>query len=643
MTSAQSTLASALSTPSLGEAPPPRSEIEVQPSAALELNWVLHRAKDSHQFGEPINLDPNISFSADLARRVSEFWIDGARDFVEVPVLAHWSGTLFETDPSMLFRRIPQVLRTLSLHGFGLSSERPDEREVIERRLDHLARDPEFCSSYVQLLEEVWGAVQPAWIARGLPMVLLECAAWERELADGALLTDLLTPNHAVLQMGLIPLLKAGIANHEVVVSPGYFVVDGHILDFPGVLSVGVRATPLHSVSGYVLRGRIVARFAQMLGNASRAAILASLLDAPGSVAELSQATALSQRTVRTHLRILKSSGLVDVDTHRALSRFRTVEGSVDYVLNEMSARLQGDHGRAGHLHSDRVSVGAGFTAIFDQAPIAIIQLDLRGRCLACNPETQRMLGYSKIEIGQLRGTHLLADEDDGGVFELNDRVRDDQSRSDVRLRRKDGSIFWASVTVSAVCDDEGRVRFAYVMLEDLSDRRGAEDFLTGLPNRVLFLSQLERLLAASRRTGENVAVLMLDLDGFKLVNDTLGHEAGDGLLRQVGLRLVAALRAGDTVSRLGGDEFGVLPMGSTTAESAAGIATKLRAALLQPFIMDGVPVSIGASFGIALSSDHGTSVSTLMGLADEAMYAAKRNRCGYQLAPRTTPGGAAS
>ncbi|HVC99096.1 MAG TPA: sensor domain-containing diguanylate cyclase, partial [Pirellulales bacterium] len=254
-------------------------------------------------------------------------------------------------------------------------------------------------------------------------------------------------------------------------------------------------------------------------------------------------------------------------------------------------------------------------------------------RCLACNPETQRMLGYSQVEIGQLRGTHLLADQDDSGVFELNDRIGDAQNRSDVRLRRKDGSIFWSSVTVSEVCDDEGRTRFVYVMLEDLSDRRGAEDFVTGLPNRVLFLGQFERLLAASRRSGDNVAVLMLDLDGFKVVNDTLGHEVGHGLLRQVGLRLVATLRAADTVSRLGGDEFGVLPMGSSTPESAAQMAIKLRTALLEPFIMDGVPVSVGASFGIALSADHGTSVSTLMGRADEAMYSAKRSGLGYQIA----------
>jgi diguanylate cyclase (GGDEF)-like protein len=213
------------------------------------------------------------------------------------------------------------------------------------------------------------------------------------------------------------------------------------------------------------------------------------------------------------------------------------------------------------------------------------------------------------------------------------DKAGSAQRRNDVRLRRKDGSVFWGSVTVSVVCDDQGRARFTHVMLGDLSDRRGAEDFVTGLPNRVLFVAQLERLLALSRRTGNDVGVLMLDLDGFKQVNDTLGHDVGDGLLRQVGLRLGAALRGSDTVARLGGDEFGVLIFGHSTIHSATAVATKLRNALLEPFLMEGIAVKVGAIVGVALGSSSSTTVSSLMGRVDQAMYAAKRAGSGYQVA----------
>jgi diguanylate cyclase (GGDEF)-like protein len=173
-------------------------------------------------------------------------------------------------------------------------------------------------------------------------------------------------------------------------------------------------------------------------------------------------------------------------------------------------------------------------------------------------------------------------------------------------------------------------------MLEDLSDRRGAEDVVTGLPNRALFHAQVERLLALSRRGGYQTALLILDLDGFKAVNDSLGHEVGDALLHQVGGRLVSSLRGADTVARLGGDEFGVALMGPSTDASATTITHKLRAALLRPFTIDGQPVSVGASFGIALSTGQGTTTAELLSRADEAMYTAKRSQSGYQVAATT-------
>jgi GGDEF domain-containing protein len=125
----------------------------------------------------------------------------------------------------------------------------------------------------------------------------------------------------------------------------------------------------------------------------------------------------------------------------------------------------------------------------------------------------------------------------------------DSLRRSEVRLRRKDGTLFWVAVTVSLVCDESNVGRFTYAMVEDLSDRRGAEDALTGLPNGVIFTDQLKRMSALSARDGTRFVVLTLDLDGFKNVNDTLGHAAGDLVLQEVG----KTIDSGATSSGQGG------------------------------------------------------------------------------------------
>ncbi len=157
-------------------------------------------------------------------------------------------------------------------------------------------------------------------------------------------------------------------------------------------------------------------------------------------------------------------------------------------------------------------------------------------------------------------------------------------------------------------------------------------DSLTGLPNRILLADRLEHALSASLRDGSRVGLLLLDLDGFKDVNDSLGHHAGDQLLRQVADRLVGVLRASDTVSRLGGDEFAMcLPDVSSTAEASA-VAAKILTVLLKPFELAEMAVSVSASVGVAVSGEHGHEPSLLLQRADIAMYRAKRARCGWAL-----------
>ncbi len=154
-------------------------------------------------------------------------------------------------------------------------------------------------------------------------------------------------------------------------------------------------------------------------------------------------------------------------------------------------------------------------------------------------------------------------------------------------------------------------------------------DSLTGLPNRALFNDRIEQAVAVARRHGSRLAVLQLDLDRFKLVNDTLGHQMGDRLLREVGARIAGALqRTSDTVARLGGDEFAVL-LPTESVDGAVRVAQRLAEVLAEPMVIEGQLVDVGASIGVAGFPDHGSDAPTLLRCADVAMYGAKRNGSG--------------
>ena len=174
--------------------------------------------------------------------------------------------------------------------------------------------------------------------------------------------------------------------------------------------------------------------------------------------------------------------------------------------------------------------------------------------------------------------------------------------------------------------DDDQRTRED--LLAEIEELRIAalHDALTGLANRALFSDRLERAVAYARRTRHRFAVVMLDLDGFKDVNDRFGHPAGDALLRATATRLQAAVRESDTVARLGGDEFGMV-LFDTDRDGATGVVTKLRVELTRNVFLDDAEVSAGVSAGVAVFPDDATDPESLLRTADNAMYADKRER----------------
>jgi diguanylate cyclase (GGDEF)-like protein len=181
------------------------------------------------------------------------------------------------------------------------------------------------------------------------------------------------------------------------------------------------------------------------------------------------------------------------------------------------------------------------------------------------------------------------------------------------------------------------RTRSLEIATEELQRKQAENEYqalhdaLTGLPNRVMFHQRLqEELDAAPAR--RQVAVMIMDLDHFKEINDTLGHHHGDLLLREIGPRVGGALREGDIIARLGGDEFGVLLREVGGERAAADVARRVLRALEQPFVLEGLALNVSGSIGIACSPDHGGDVETLLQRADVAMYAAKESRAGYEL-----------
>ncbi len=296
---------------------------------------------------------------------------------------------------------------------------------------------------------------------------------------------------------------------------------------------------------------------------------------------------------------------------------------------------------------SDRIAAEAEMETLsqaLKQAADSVVITDRQGIIQYVNPAFERITGYSRdTAIGHTHNIVKSGRHDEAYYGHLWSTILDGGIFCDVTInRRADGSLYYEEKTITPIRDAQGEIEKFVSTGKDITDRMESQqrlyhlahhDAVTNLPNRVLFLERLEHAIANSPRTGRLTAVVFLDLDRFKNINDTLGHDIGDKLLIAVGDRLSSCVRDSDTVARLGGDEFTILLENVAYAEDIAPIARNLLASLATPFHVGDHELFTTASLGISIYPGDGLDARTLLKNADTAMYRAKeRGRNNFQL-----------
>lgn len=274
--------------------------------------------------------------------------------------------------------------------------------------------------------------------------------------------------------------------------------------------------------------------------------------------------------------------------------------------------------------------------AALSSAGNGVFITDRRGRIRWINASFSRLTGFSAEEaMGETPGILKSGKQDEAYYQSLWESILQGEVWSNETVeRRKDGTLFTVQQTITPIRDEEGEITHFISILEDITAQKETDarihrmahyDALTDLPNRALFYDRLQQVLAQAKRGNHGAALIFLDLDRFKAVNDTLGHHVGDLLLQEVAKRVRGCVREIDTVARLGGDEFTVLLSEVEDRESAAIVAGKIIAAFAEPFLLDGHELSSSTSIGLALYPRDADECEELVKCADSAMYEAKQ------------------
>jgi diguanylate cyclase (GGDEF)-like protein/PAS domain S-box-containing protein len=285
------------------------------------------------------------------------------------------------------------------------------------------------------------------------------------------------------------------------------------------------------------------------------------------------------------------------------------------------------------------------FRSIFDHAPIGVAMVSLEGRYLQVNRSLGEILGYTEEELQALTWQEITHPDDLAASSAYARRIVEGEFpryHLEKRFLHADGHKVWASLSVSLVRDGEGEPLYFVSQIQDVSERKVLEerlmhqafhDTLTGLPNRHLLVNRLAHALERTRRRGDRqVVVLFMDLDGFKIVNDSLGHDTGDHLLTLLAERLRRCVRPEDTLARFGGDEFVVLLEDVEDPGEAVRVAERITNELKKPFVMDGRSLVASVSIGIALGNVRTKNPLDLLRDADTAMYRAKSEHADHRI-----------
>lgn len=300
--------------------------------------------------------------------------------------------------------------------------------------------------------------------------------------------------------------------------------------------------------------------------------------------------------------------------------------------------------------HHDADAQAELFRLLAENSTDTIVRGDLDGVRLYVSPSVRNLLGYEPEELTGRRALEITHPEDAEAFRDalrplLEGRV--ESVVSEQRQRRRDGRWIWLEALVKLTRDEAGRPDGYVASVRDITRRKEAEarlahgashDVLTDLPNRALLHERLAQELSRARREGSRFALLALDLDCFKQVNDTYGHDAGDTVLRTAAQRFRQTLRAEDMVARVGGDEFVVIQgSGGASSEGVTRLATRLIEAMAVPISAQGVELAVGLSAGIVVAPVGGVGPDELLRLADQALYRAKREGRGRYHCADTT------
>mgnify|MGYP000889279855 CR=1 FL=1 len=319
--------------------------------------------------------------------------------------------------------------------------------------------------------------------------------------------------------------------------------------------------------------------------------------------------------------------GFLGLDAVRRARRWLPVE---ERLLETVAASLGA--GVMRHRSEAALRLGA---QVFDSSRESIVVTDMEGRIVAVNAALERMSGHRREALIGASARKLDTAREDEGFYARVQEALQTQGhwQGEHWLRRLDGAELPQWLSLSVVSDAQGRPTHRVAMGTDITELKRTEaqlsfladhDVLTRLPNRRLAQRSLQASLAQASGSGGQLAVLFVDLDRFKGVNDSLGHAAGDAALREAATRMRARLRQGDLLARLGGDEFLIVLHDAGDAAQAQAVARGLQERLREPMRVDGRDIYLGASIGIALSPQHAQDADTLVRYADMAMYAAK-------------------